>query len=54
LWIYCGLIIYSQSAEKYKRRRKGDRYEDFRMLPDQADDIVIVVARATFRCSHSD
>jgi hypothetical protein len=33
-------ITYSQSAENYKRRVKGDRYEDFRMPPDQADEIV--------------
>jgi hypothetical protein len=34
-------ITYSQSAEGYKRRRKGERYEDFRMLPDQADDDIV-------------
>jgi hypothetical protein len=34
-------ITYSQSAEAYKRRRKSDRYKDFRMLPEQTrDDIV--------------
>jgi len=26
-------ITFSQSAEAYKRRRKTDRYDDFRMLP---------------------
>jgi hypothetical protein len=34
-------ITFSQSAEGYKRRRKTDRYCDFRMLQDDtADDIV--------------
>jgi hypothetical protein len=34
-------ITFSQSAEGYKRRRKPDRYDDFRMLPnDVAEEIV--------------
>jgi hypothetical protein len=34
-------ITFSPSAEKYKRRRKTDRYLDFRMLPDEtAEDIL--------------
>lgn len=28
-------ITFSQSADNYKRRRQKDRYNDFRMLPDQ-------------------
>jgi hypothetical protein len=31
-------ITYSQSAEGYKRRRKTDQYQDFRMVPDQTDE----------------
>jgi len=30
-------ITFSPSAAPYKRRRKTDRYEDFRMLPDKAE-----------------
>jgi hypothetical protein len=34
-------ITFSPSAEKYKRRRKADPYQDFRMLPDTtAEDIL--------------
>jgi hypothetical protein len=29
-------ITFSQSAERYKIRRKADRYDDFRMLPNEA------------------
>jgi hypothetical protein len=36
-------ITFSQQAERWKRRRKADRYEDFRMLSDDAaDDIACV------------
>jgi hypothetical protein len=35
-------ITFSRTAEGYKRRKKRDRYEDFRMLPDDADDIVFL------------
>ena len=28
-------ITYSQSADRYKRRRKADQYNDFRMLPNR-------------------
>ncbi len=31
-------ITFSQSADRWKRRRKADRYQDFRMLPDEPDD----------------
>jgi hypothetical protein len=31
-------ITFSQSAEDYKRRRRTDSYQDFRMLPDQTDE----------------
>jgi len=34
-------ITFSPSAEPYARRRKSDRYNDFRMLPDATDDHVI-------------
>lgn len=34
-------ITYSQSAEPYKRRRKADHYDDFRMLLDRADDEIV-------------
>ena len=34
-------ITFSPSAEPYKRRRKTDRYDDFRMLPDDTDDDVV-------------
>lgn len=33
-------ITYSPSAERYKRRRKRDSYQDFCMLPDQTDEII--------------
>lgn len=34
-------ITFSPSAESYKRRRKTDRYQDFRMLPEETDDHVL-------------
>jgi hypothetical protein len=34
-------ITYSPSAEGYKRRRKGDHYRDFCMLPKQPDDEIV-------------
>ncbi len=34
-------ITYSQSAERHKRRRKTDRYEDFRMLPAGTEDEIL-------------
>jgi len=34
-------ITFSPSAERYKRRRKADRYQDFRMLPDQTDEHIL-------------
>jgi hypothetical protein len=34
-------ITYSQRAEGYKRRRKADRYHDFRMLPDDIHDEIV-------------
>ncbi len=36
-------ITFSQSADPYKRRRKGEQYEDFRLLSDEtADDTVFI------------
>jgi len=36
-------ITFSVSAETYKRRRKADRYDDFRMLPrDTKEDVVFL------------
>jgi hypothetical protein len=35
-------ITYSQSAEGYKRRRKADRYHDFRMLPDEIHEEIVL------------
>ncbi len=34
-------ITFSQSAEGYKRRRRGDRYGDFCMLSKQPDDEIV-------------
>jgi hypothetical protein len=34
-------ITFSQSAEGYKRRRKSDRYDDFRMLPHDTDEDIV-------------
>jgi hypothetical protein len=34
-------ITFSHSADPYKRRRKTDRYEDFRTLPDNTEDEII-------------
>ncbi|MHC2552376.1 hypothetical protein [Bradyrhizobium elkanii] len=34
-------ITYSPSADKYKRRRKADRYHDFCMLPNHAQDDIL-------------
>jgi hypothetical protein len=34
-------ITFSASAEGYKRRRKGDRYRDFCMLPNQVDKEIV-------------
>jgi hypothetical protein len=34
-------ITFSPSAEGYKRRRKTDRYQDFRMLPDETADQIL-------------
>lgn len=35
-------ITFTTSADDWKRRRKGDDYEDFRMLPDDEGPIVFV------------
>ena|SRR5271157_4726087 len=32
---------FSQSADGYKRRRKADRYQDFRMLPDDIREEIV-------------
>lgn len=34
-------ITFSQSADNYKRRRKADRYLDFRMLPAETDEDIL-------------
>jgi hypothetical protein len=34
-------ITFSPSAERYKRRRKADPYQDFRMLPDTTDEDIL-------------
>jgi hypothetical protein len=34
-------ITFSPSADDYKRRKKSDRYDDFRMLPEDADDEIM-------------
>jgi hypothetical protein len=34
-------ITFSPSADSWKRRRKADRYEDLRMLPDNTDGDII-------------
>lgn len=34
-------ITFSAQAEPYKRRRRGSRYEDFRMLPSETDEPVV-------------
>ena len=36
-------ITFSQSADKYKQRRKRDRYNDFRMLPAQTTEKVCFI-----------
>jgi hypothetical protein len=37
----CYDITFSQSAEDHKRRRKADRYEDLRMLPEETGDDIV-------------
>ena len=34
-------ITFSQSADGYKRRSKADRYQDFRMLPEDVNDEIV-------------
>jgi hypothetical protein len=34
-------ITFSPSAERYKRRRKTDHYEDFCMLPSETDEEIL-------------
>ncbi len=34
-------ITFSSRADTYKRRRKTDRYDDFRMLPDDAKNDIV-------------
>jgi hypothetical protein len=34
-------ITFSQRAEPYKRSKKGDRFQDFCMLPEQTDDEIV-------------
>jgi hypothetical protein len=36
-------ITFSQSADPYKRRRRGERYNDFRMLPDSTEGRIIFI-----------
>ena len=45
-------ITFSPSATKgnaYKRRRSGDRYLDFRMLPEQASDEIVFFGGKDYR-----
>ena len=35
-------ITFSTSAEKYKRRRKKELYQDFCMIPDNGEDIIFL------------
>jgi hypothetical protein len=37
----CYDITFSPSADAYKRRRKTDRYDDFRVLPDDTEDDIV-------------
>jgi hypothetical protein len=34
-------ITFSRIAEPYKRRKKADRYQDFRRLPDQTVEEIV-------------
>jgi hypothetical protein len=34
-------ITFSQSAEPYKRRRREDRYQDFRLLPNETNEPIV-------------
>jgi hypothetical protein len=34
-------ITFNQSADSYKRRRKGDSYADFHMLPDNTEEDIL-------------
>lgn len=34
-------ITFSPSADDYKRRKKSDRYDDFRMLPDDTEEDIV-------------
>jgi hypothetical protein len=36
-------ITFSPSADSYKRRRRGERYDDFRMLPDSTQGRIIFI-----------
>ena len=36
----CYDITFTQNAERHKRRRKRDPYDDFKMLPDETDEAV--------------
>jgi hypothetical protein len=36
-------ITFSPSADSYKRRRRGERYDDFRMLPDNTKGQIIFI-----------
>jgi len=36
-------ITFSQSADPYKRRRRTDRYDDFRMIPDGVKDEILFI-----------
>lgn len=36
-------ITFSPNADPYKRRRRGERYEDFRMLPDNTKGQIIFI-----------
>ncbi|MDE0147755.1 MAG: hypothetical protein OXM58_05240 [Rhodospirillaceae bacterium] len=36
-------ITFSAQADRYKRRRKGDRYDDISMLPEDTDEPVVLL-----------
>jgi hypothetical protein len=42
-------ITFSRIAEPYKRRKKADRYQDFRMLPDQTVEEIVFFGGNDYR-----
>ncbi len=41
-------ITFSAQANRYKRRRNGDRYDDFRMLPTEIDEPMALVVSSGY------